>query len=37
MLVLACESIWEKLLAGETIEPQKLDALNGYVTTTKSL
>ena len=37
MLVLACESIWEKLSVGETIEPKKLDALDGYATTTKSL
>lgn len=37
MLVQAGESIWEKLSAGETIEPKKLDALDGYATTTKSL
>ena len=37
MLVLDCESIWEKLSAGETIEPKKMDALDVYATTTKSL
>ena len=36
MLVLACESIWENSWRAK-LEPKKLDALNDYATTAKSL